>query len=354
MQFTGRVRLRGMLLAAGLLCASLPGVASGNPRAQAAGEQIPVAGTFSYPGRFIDTEPEIRGAVHAVQRIPGGTALYYSVGSPASMPFNRASVLPVPSLDVAYRSVDAATVALIDTQGLGFYQPMIGRDGCLCPELTDFGTKGGELYVGWAVMPPLPPGVAKVSVVFGFGNQVEDVPVGDGPLEPAVPTSPNVLGQGWPALPDSAALAGVTNPAQFVRPLVRHVADLEQRVSIAEQPGQVDESLAADVLFAVDSATLTPAAQATLAAVAARVKERAKGAVTVVGHTDSTGTPAYNAQLSLARARAVQAALQPGVGSGVTLTPTGVGERQPVADNATPEGRAQNRRVTVTYRIGGG
>lgn len=59
--------------------------------------------------------------------------------------------------------------------------------------------------------------------------------------------------------------------------------------------------------------------------------------MSVVGPTDSTGTPAYNAQLSLARARAVQAALQPGVGPGVTMSATGQGEREPVADNATPQ-----------------
>lgn len=71
----------------------------------------------------------------------------------------------------------------------------------------------------------------------------------------------------------------------------------------------------------------------------------------MVGHTDSTGTPDYNAQLSLARARAVQGALQPAVGPAVSLTATGRGEREPVADNATPDGRTQNRRVTVTYRV---
>lgn len=168
-------------------------------------------------------------------------------------------------------------------------------------------------------MAPLPAEVRSVSVFFGFGNQVEDVPVGDGALGPAVPM-PTVLGAGWPALPDAAEVAAVADPSRYVRPLIRHVADVERRVAVAEQPGQVDESLAADVLFAVDSAMLTSAAQATLAEVADRVKERAKGAVTVIGHTDSTGTPAYNAQLSLARAQAVQAALQPGVGPGVTLS----------------------------------
>ena len=49
-----------------------PAPASGTPRLQVAEEQIPVAGTFSYATSFDDTRPVIRGAVHAVRRIPGG------------------------------------------------------------------------------------------------------------------------------------------------------------------------------------------------------------------------------------------------------------------------------------------
>ena len=328
-----------------------PAPASGTPRLQAAEEQIPVAGTFSYATSFDDTQPLIRGAVHAVRRIPGGTALYYSVGVPEGMTWTPTASLPVVSLNEDYRIGDAAALGLVDTAGLRYYQPMVGPAGCLCPKVAQLGTESGTLYVGWAVMPPLPPELSSVSVAFGFGNQVEDVPVGNGPLTPAVPAPTTELGKGWPALPDAATVGAVPDPARYVRALVRHVADLERQVSTEERPGSVDENLSADVLFAVDSATLTPAAQAAIGKVAARVKERAQGSVQVVGHTDSTGTPDYNARLSLDRARAVQAALQASVGPQVSLAATGRGEQEPVADNATPEGRAQNRRVTVTYAV---
>ena len=267
------------------------------------------------------------------------------------MTWTPTASLPVVSLNEDYRIGDASALALVDTAGLRYYQPMVGPAGCLCPRAAELGTESGTLYVGWAVMPPLPPELSSVSVAFGFGNQVEDVPVGNGPLTPAVPAPTTELGKGWPALPDAATVGAVPDPARYVRALVRHVADLERQVSTEERPGSVDENLSADVLFAVDSATLTPAAQAAIGKVAARVKERAQGSVQVVGHTDSTGTPDYNARLSLDRARAVQAALQASVGPQVSLAATGRGEQEPVADNATPEGRAQNRRVTVTYAV---
>jgi outer membrane protein OmpA-like peptidoglycan-associated protein len=338
----------------------LPHRPQASPRTQSGDEPIPVAGSFSYARQNIDTNDLYRGVVHAVRRVPNGTAVYYSVGVAAGLSWIPTSTFPVSDSSGGYRIGDASSLALVDTDGLRIYTPMVGPDGCLCPTVSDLRDRApdassdgsGKLYVGWAVMPPLPASVRTVSVVFGFGNTVDDVPVGDeGPLEPAVAAPSTVLGTGCPALPDEAAVAAVPEPARHIGSLISHVADLEQRVATDEQPGQVDENLSADVLFEINSATLSPAAQATIAEVAARVKERATGEVSVVGHTDYTGTPQLNAQLSLDRARAVQAALQPGVGPRVRLTSTGRGETEPVADNDTPEGRMLNRRVTVTYAV---
>ena len=68
-------------------------------------------------------------------------------------------------------------------------------------------------------------------------------------------------------------------------------------------------------------------------------------ALTILGHTDSTGTDAYNIDLSRRRALAVMAML---AGDGVDpeqMTTVAIGDHQPVAPNDTPEGRALNRRV---------
>ncbi len=100
------------------------------------------------------------------------------------------------------------------------------------------------------------------------------------------------------------------------------------------------------VLFDFDAATLRPEARTVLDQVASALL--ATGAVMrveVQGHTDATGNPAYNQQLSEARARSVLQAL---VARGVPvelLSARGYGPQRPIADNATPDGRSKNRRV---------
>lgn len=257
-----------------------------------------------------------------------------------------------PRLSTSYIAFDAHAVEILDLRVRRIYRPMVGEEGCLCPEIFDSGKDSGTLKVGWAVLPPLPADVRTVTVQVGYGI-VENIPVQEGVLLPAMPEIP-VLGTGWPALPSDAQVAAVPRPDRFVRALVRHTADLERTVTLNEQPGQVAEDLSADFLFPVGSAALSPAARVTLQQVAGRVKTRANGEVTVVGHTDATGSDQDNQRLSEARARAVRDALQPDVGPAVTLVASGRGEAEPVADNESADGRQMNRRVTVTYSVAEG
>jgi OOP family OmpA-OmpF porin len=77
------------------------------------------------------------------------------------------------------------------------------------------------------------------------------------------------------------------------------------------------------------------------------LKERGDVKIVVEGHTDSIGSDAYNMKLSRQRAEAVKRYL---VGHGTAasrITTEGFGKGQPVASNATAEGRAQNRRVEI-------
>jgi len=102
-----------------------------------------------------------------------------------------------------------------------------------------------------------------------------------------------------------------------------------------------------EVLFAFDSAQLTPAAQEQLVGLMDKLKNADVLSIKVVGHTDSQGTDAYNQALSERRASSVAAFL---LEQGLTpdkLTSQGMGESQPVADNASEEGRAKNRRVEL-------
>jgi outer membrane protein OmpA-like peptidoglycan-associated protein len=103
------------------------------------------------------------------------------------------------------------------------------------------------------------------------------------------------------------------------------------------------------IYFDTGSASLLPASDATLAAVAALLKVEKDWTVAVEGHTDNLGGTAYNLALSQKRAEAVRAALVERYDiDPARLRATGLGETRPVETNDTIEGRAHNRRVELS------
>lgn len=108
--------------------------------------------------------------------------------------------------------------------------------------------------------------------------------------------------------------------------------------------------VASDASFAVDSASMSMDAQTTFNKIAGVLKDYDKTAIHVVGHTDSTGSEQHNLQLSQQRAQSVAQFL---TGHGVTsqrVLTWGRGESQPIATNATADGRAENRRVDIVIK----
>lgn len=101
------------------------------------------------------------------------------------------------------------------------------------------------------------------------------------------------------------------------------------------------------VNFAFDSSILPASANGDVETLARVMKENPVATAIIVGHTDHTGTDAYNQKLSERRAHSLGKALQ---GKGIEaerIKTSGKGEKEPVATNATREGRAQNRRIDV-------
>ena len=106
-------------------------------------------------------------------------------------------------------------------------------------------------------------------------------------------------------------------------------------------------TFAADAFFDFDKAVLKPEAKAKLDDLVGKTKAVALEVIIAVGHTDSAGTDAYNQKLSVGRSEAVKAYLvSKGIEKNRVYT-EGKGEKQPVADNKTAEGRAKNRRVEI-------
>jgi OOP family OmpA-OmpF porin len=104
---------------------------------------------------------------------------------------------------------------------------------------------------------------------------------------------------------------------------------------------------AADAFFDFDKAVLKPEGRAKLDDLIGKVKDINLEVIIAVGHTDSVGSDSYNQRLSVRRAEAVKAYLvSKGIEKNRVYT-EGKGEKQPVADNKTSEGRAKNRRVEI-------
>lgn len=115
----------------------------------------------------------------------------------------------------------------------------------------------------------------------------------------------------------------------------------------APQVAATKVTYAADAFFDFDKSVLKPEGKAKLDDLVGKVKGINLEVIIAVGHTDSIGTDAYNQKLSVRRAEAVKAYLvSKGIEKNRVYT-EGKGEKQPVADNKTAEGRAKNRRVEI-------
>ncbi len=111
-----------------------------------------------------------------------------------------------------------------------------------------------------------------------------------------------------------------------------------------------------NVNFDTGKAVLSAQAQADLCATASSAEATDNALLLVVGYTDSTGSQELNQELSEKRASRVVNHLQQACGWKPyrMLTPTGMAEADPAADNTTPEGKAQNRRVAVNILVSKG
>lgn len=108
-----------------------------------------------------------------------------------------------------------------------------------------------------------------------------------------------------------------------------------------------------NVNFETGKAVLTEQAKADLCAAANQANSTENAVLLVVGYTDSTGSQELNQELSEKRASRVVNHLQQACGWKPyrMMTPTGMAEADPAADNTTPEGKAQNRRVAVNILV---
>jgi outer membrane protein OmpA-like peptidoglycan-associated protein len=119
-------------------------------------------------------------------------------------------------------------------------------------------------------------------------------------------------------------------------------------VSVTRIGDNITLNMPGNITFATDSSDLNAAFFEVLGSVTKVLKEFDQTVVEVAGHTDSTGSDAYNQQLSERRAQTVSQYFQSRNISAQRLITVGMGESRPVADNSNAAGRQLNRRVEIT------
>jgi outer membrane protein OmpA-like peptidoglycan-associated protein len=156
--------------------------------------------------------------------------------------------------------------------------------------------------------------------------------------------------------PGKVAQAPVLDISAPVLDLQLPISSLDGSLTNVTGGGPQKIIVAADVLFAFNQATLTPAAKSRIDAAAQTLRAQAKGKkVAIDGYTDAKGSDSYNLQLSQQRADAVRRALEGALqDAGITFAVQGRGEANPVASNTkdgrdNPQGRAKNRRVEISF-----
>ena len=185
--------------------------------------------------------------------------------------------------------------------------------------------------------------IALLGFQYSFGGSPTPAP----PPPPPPPAPPPPVSQAAPA-PAAVPATPPDSDHDGVPDNIDKCPDTPAGVQVDAQGCPLKGSITLEgVNFEHNSAALTVASHAPLDAIADGLKKHPRLKVEIQGHTDSTGSPAYNLKLSQRRADSVRDYL---VSNGVSpdqLVTQGYGQTQPAASNKTAAGRAKNRRVVM-------
>lgn len=131
----------------------------------------------------------------------------------------------------------------------------------------------------------------------------------------------------------------------------KQAKELQQIAETKRTEQGIITKLKGDILFPSGSPTVKGPAQESIAKITNIVKKYPENRITIIGHTDSTGSDSVNQTLSEQRAQAVRALMVQKGMNAKHVQAVGVGESQPAASNSTPQGRTANRRVELQIRM---
>ena len=118
-------------------------------------------------------------------------------------------------------------------------------------------------------------------------------------------------------------------------------------ISTSDEAQGSNELISAEIPFMFDRSDLTSKATRKLDSFISAIRQRVSNIISIFGHTDSLGTDPYNDALSERRANRVRDYLLNSGIPGREISVKAMGERSPIADNDTRDGRAKNRRVVI-------
>jgi len=162
----------------------------------------------------------------------------------------------------------------------------------------------------------------------------------------AVGAGVGALAGGWEGAAIGALVGGVAGGA-IGNYLDKQAQELQAVTNARRTENGILVDLKSSLLFSTDSAVLKPAAVEQIAQLGDILVKYPDDRIRIEGHTDSTGSAAYNEQLSLHRALAVRDVLAARGVNPRQMLVEGAGAARPIADNSTPQGRAENRRVEL-------
>jgi outer membrane protein OmpA-like peptidoglycan-associated protein len=162
----------------------------------------------------------------------------------------------------------------------------------------------------------------------------------------AVGAGIGAIAGGWEGAAIGAVVGGLAGGA-IGNYLDKQAQELQAVANARRTEDGILVDLKSSLLFTTNSAVIRPAAVEQVAKLGDILAKYPDDRIRIQGHTDCTGLAAYDEQLSLHRAEAVRDVLASrGVNQRQMLV-EGAGKSHPIADNSTPEGRAQNRRVEL-------
>lgn len=315
-------------------------------------------------------EMPVRMRLYPLQRLDGRVLLTADV-TPQGQDGQRMTVIPGPFCFIP-GCLTMESVALVDGQRLLRHGPLLqGEEGS--PRHDEFSASLDRLNVKEAGVTYrygaffADPGTSSVAVDLAQAGALTDVPIVDGgPTAPDLVAAPAAGVSATPTPQPSVSTAADDGSTLITLPVAAPPPDAGENTHELVAPivgGEVTDysgtvNLNADVLFAFNSATLSPKAKALIARAVQVIQAKADPArpLLITGHTDNVGGTAYNQRLSTQRAQAVATALKAQAAlSGRSMTVTGKGESEPVVSNTTPDGkddpagRALNRRVEIAY-----